>query len=158
MDEQAAFSHLQELVDELPAMQELGERVRLAHAAEQAAQAAHALEVARATYARSEGELAEARRQLADAEAAGDDAQVDHLRREVMFLADRLSLAKGPVNDAEFHLAKLLKHEGLASVEDALGHSLAAAALADLDARIAAYQQDYQRTYALCQGFGDAEG
>ena len=69
----AAFAHLQELLDELPGMQELGEKARLAHVADKAA-------------------------------------------------------------------------------------ALEASALADLDARIAAYQDDYQRTYELCQSFEDSEG
>ena len=158
MDEEAAFAHLQELVDELPAMESLGEKARLAHAADEVGKVAHELETARATFARSEAELADARRHLAQAEAAGDAAQADSLRREVLFLADRLSLAKGPVNDAEFRLAKLLKREGLVSADEAGTHALDPAALAALDARIAAYRDDYQRTYALCQGLGDARG
>ncbi len=117
MDEEAAFAHLQELVDELPAMEGLGEKARLAHAAAEVGRVAHELDAARATFARSEAELADARSQLAEAEAAGDAAQADRLRREVLFLADRLSLAKGPVNDAEFRLAKLLKCAGLASAD-----------------------------------------
>ena len=158
MDEEAAFAHLQELVEELPAMEALGEKVRRAHAAADVRRVAHELEVARATFARSEAELADARGHLAQAEAAGDAAQADSLRREALFLADRLSLAKGPVNDAEFRLAKLLKREGLASADEAGAHALDPAALAILDARIAAYQQDYRETYALCQGLGDAQG
>lgn len=156
MDEEAAFAHLQELVGELPAMEALGEKARLAHAAAEVGRVSHELEVARATFARSEAELADARSQLAQAEAAGDAARADSLRREALFLADRLSLAKGPVNDAEFRLAKLLKREGLASADEAGAHALDPAALAALDARIAAYRDDYQRTYALCQGLGDA--
>ena len=158
MEEEKAFAHLQELVDELPAMQELGERARLAHAAAEVARATHALEATRKTCAHCDAELAEARRRLGDAESADDAAQADHLRREVLFLADRLALAKGPVNDAEFRLGKLLKREGLASVEDALAHALDPAALTSLDARIASYQQDYRETYALCQRLGDAQG
>ena len=158
MDEEAAFAHLQELVDELSAMEALGEKARLAHAAVEAAGIEHELEAARATFARSEAELAEARRQLADAEAAGDATKSDHLRREVLFYADQLSLAKGPVNDAEFRLDKLLKHEGLPSAEAARAHALDPAALADIDARIAAYQEDYQRAYARCQELGDVQG
>ena len=158
MAEEAAFAHLQELVDELPAMESLGEKARLAHAADEVGKVAHELETARATFARSEAELADARGHLAQAEAAGDAAQADSLRREVLFLADRLSLAKGPVNDAEFRLAKLLKREGLVSADEAGTHALDPAALAALDARIAAYQQDYRETYALCQWLGDAQG
>ena len=156
MDEEAAFAHLQELVDELPAMEALGEKARLAHAAVEAAGIEHELEAARATFARSEAELAEARRQLADAEAASDAAKADHLRREVLFYADQLSLAKGPVNDAEFRLGRLLKREGLPSADAARAHALDPAALAALDARIAAYQEDYRRTYELCQGMDGA--
>ncbi len=158
MDEEAAFAHLQELVDELPAMEALGEKARLAHAAVEAAGIEHELEAARATFARSEAELAEARRQLADAEAASDAAKADHLRREVLFYADQLSLAKGPVNDAEFRLGKLLRREDLPGADVARAHALDPAALADIDARIAAYQEDYQCTYARCQELEDVQG
>ena len=154
----AAFAHLQELLDGLPGMQELGEKARLAHVADEAAALDHELTVAHAALALRESDLAEARTQLEAAEAAGDVTRADHFRREVLFYADQVALAKGPVNEAEFKIANLLKHEDAESLQALRAHALDAAALADLDARIAAYQDDYQRTYELCQSFEDSEG
>lgn len=149
----AAFAHLQELLDELPGMQELGERARLARVADEGAALDHELTVAHATLALRESDLAEARAQLEAAEAAGDATRADHFRREVLFYADQVALAKGPVNEAEFRIGNLLKREGAESLQALQIHALEAATLADLEARIAAYQDDYQRTYELCQSF-----
>ena len=154
----AAFTHLQELLDGLPGMQELGEKARLAHAADQAAALDHELTVAHATLALRESDLAEARAQLEAAETAGDATRADHFRREVLFCADQVALAKGPVNEAEFKIANLLKREDAKSLQALRAHALDAAALADLDARIAAYQDDYQCTYELCQSMDSADG
>lgn len=153
----AAFTHLQELLDGLPGMQELGEKARLAHAADQAAALDHELTVAHATLALRESDLAEARAQLEAAETAGDATRADHFRREVLFCADQVALAKGPINEAEFKIANLLKREGAESLQALQTHALDAAELADLDTRIAAYQDDYQRTYELCQSLEDSE-
>ena len=152
----AAFAHLQELLDELPDMQELGEKARLARVADEAATLDHELMVARTALTLRESDLAEARAQLEAAETAGDATRADHFRREVLFCADQVALAKGPVNEAEFKIANLLKREGAESLQTLRAHALDAAALADLDARIAAYQDDYQRTYELCQSIEDS--
>lgn len=151
----AAFAHLQELLDGLPGMQELAEKARLAHVADEAAALDHELVVARATFALRESDLAEARTQLEAAEAAQDAGRADHFRREVLFCADQLALAKGPVNEAEFRIGNLLKREHAENLQALQAHALEAVTLADLDARIAAYQDDYQRTYELCQSFED---
>lgn len=152
----AAFAHLQELLDGLPGMQELGEKARLARVADEAAALDHELTVARTARALRESDLAEARAQLEAAEAAGDATRADHFRREVLFYADQVALAKGPVNEAEFKIANLLKREDAESLQALQTHALDAAELADLDTRIAAYQDDYQRTYKLCQSMDSA--
>lgn len=151
----AAFTHLQELLDGLPGMQELAEKARLAHVADEAAALDHELVVARATFALRESDLAEARTQLEAAETAQDAGRADHFRREVLFCADQVALAKGPVNEAEFRIGNLLRREHAGNLQALRTHALDAAELADLDARIAAYQDDYQRTYELCQSFED---
>ena len=66
----AAFTHLQELLDGLPGMQELGEKARLARVADEAAALDHELTVAHATLALRESDLAEARAQLEAASPA----------------------------------------------------------------------------------------
>ena len=154
----AAFTHLQELLDGLPGMRELGEKARLARVADEAAALDHELTVAHATLVLRESDLAEARAQLEAAETAGDATRADHFRREVLFCADQVALAKGPVNEAEFKIGNLLKREHAESLQALQTHALDAAELADLDGRIAAYQDDYQRTYELCQSIEDSEG
>lgn len=152
----AAFAHLQKLLDELPGMQELGEKARLARVADEAAALDHELTVAHAALALRESDLAEARAQLEAAETAQDAGRADHFRREVLFCADQVALAKGPVNEAEFKIGNLLKREDAESLQALQAHALDAAELADLDTRIAAYQDDYQRTYELCQSIEDS--
>ena len=153
----AAFAHLQELLDGLPGMQELAEKARLARVADEAAALNHELAVARATFALRESDLAEARTQLEAAETAQDVARADHFRREVLFYADQVALAKGPINEAEFRIGNLLRREHAENLQALQIHALEAAALADLEARIAAYQDDYQHTYELRQSFEDSE-
>ena len=151
----AAFAHLQELLDGLPGMQELGEKARLAHVADEAAALDHELAAAYAALALRESDLAEARAQLEAAEAAQDAARADHFRREVLFYADQVALAKGPVNEAEFRIGNLLRREHAENLQVLRSHAREPDALSDLGARIAAYQDDYQRTYELCQSFED---
>ena len=151
----AAFAHLQELLDGLPGMQELAEKARSAHVADEAAALDHELATAHAALALRESDLAEARAQLEAAETAQDAARADHFRREVLFYADQVALAKGPVNEAEFRIGNLLKREHAESLQALQIHALEAATLADLEARIAAYQDDYQHTYELCQSVED---
>lgn len=154
----AAFAHLQELLDGLPGMQELGEKARLAHVADEAAALDHELTVAHASLALRESDLAEARAQLETAETAQDAGRADHFRREVLFYADQVALAKGPVNEAEFRIGNLLRRENAENLQALQVHALEAATLADLEARIAAYQDDYQHTYELCQSMDSADG
>lgn len=151
----AAFAHLQELLDGLPGMQELAEKARSAHVADEAAALDHELATAHAALALRESDLAEARTQLEAAETAQDTGRADHFRREVLFYADQVALAKGPVNEAEFRIGNLLRREHAENLQALQAHALEAATLADLEARIAAYQDDYQRTYALCQSVED---
>ena len=154
----AAFAHLQELLDGLPGMQELAEKARLAHVADEAAALDHELATAHATLVLRESDLAEARTQLEAAETAQDAGRADHFRREVLFYADQVALAKGPVNEAKFKIANLLKREHAENLHALQAHALEAVTLADLDARIAAYQDDYQHTYELCQSMDSADG
>ena len=151
----AAFAHLQELLDGLPGMQELAEKARSAHVADEAAALDHELATAHAALALRESDLAEARTQLRAAETAQDAGRADHFRREVLFYADQVALAKGPVNEAEFRIGNLLKREQAENLQVLRSHALEPDALSDLGARIAAYQDDYQRTYELCQSFED---
>ena len=151
----AAFAHLQELLDGLPGMQELAEKARSAHVADEAAAHDHELATAHAALALRESDLAEARTQLRAAETAQDAGRADHFRREVLFYADQVALAKGPVNEAEFRIGNLLKREHAENLQVLRSHALEPDALSDLGARIAAYQDDYQRTYELCQSFED---
>lgn len=172
----AVFAHLQELLEELPHMQELGERARLAHAVQQACRLRHELESARAVLQQCSAELARARAQMDEASAAGDEQAHGRFRREVLFQADQVALAKGPVNDAKFRLANLLEGEGLSGtgrLRDDRGealcaeelaeaveraqreHGLDADALTALDAQITAYQDDYNRTYEACRDLAE---
>ena len=130
----------------------------MAHVADEASALDHELAVARAPFALRESDLAEARTQLEAAETAQDAGRADHFRREVLFYADQVALAKGPVNEAKFKIANLLKREHAENLQALQAPALDAVTLADLDARIAAYQDDYQHPYELCQSMDSADG
>ena len=155
VDADAAFAHLQELVDELPRMQELGARVHLAHVADEVSRLSRDLERAQATCDENESKLEELRGALEQASQQGDSAACDHLSREILYYADQLALAQGAVNDATFHLGKSLSSEGLPNADAALVHAIPADELSALEAKIASYQADYQATLALCQELGE---
>ena len=107
-DEEALFTHMQELLDRLPRMQRVGERVRLGRAAAEVAKAAASRDEARRALGRLEESLARTQGLLDAADAAGDARERDRLVRELLFLGDQVGLARGPVNDTLYHLGQAL--------------------------------------------------
>lgn len=153
-DEEALFTHMQELLDRLPRMQRVGERVRLGRAAAEVAKAAARRDEARRALGRLEESLARTQGLLDAADAAGDARERDRLVRELLFLGDQVGLARGPVNDALYHLGQALQKGGFSDEAQAAAAALQPEELADLEARIASYQEDYNRTLAACWACG----
>lgn len=158
MDTDAAFAHLEELLDQLPAMQEQGERLIQAHAAERIVRLAAERETHASLLADAEDRLREAEEALARANAAeateaeaGDQSSLDHARRAVLQAASWRGFRIGPCQNADRALREALEGSPFRTVDDARVACIPAADCAALEADIAAYQRDYAEALARCE-------
>ena len=156
-DVEALFAHLEELVDLLPEMQELDERLARARAAEAVLACAHELDVRELMLTEEDAHLAAEREALHAAQAAGGECEIDRHQRNVLYYGQRRGLRVGPVENGRAALEKALKAGGFATVEDARAASMPAAEMDAAEQRIADYQADYATTLAACQEVGGAE-
>ena len=154
-DVEALFAHLEELVGLLPEMQELGERLARARAAEAVLARAHELDVRELMLTEEDAHLAAEREALHAAQTAGDECEIDRRQRNVLYYGQRRGLRVGPVENGRAALEKALKAGGFATVEDARAVSMPAAEMDAAEQRIAGYQADYATTLAACR---EAEG
>lgn len=154
-DVEALFAHLEELVGLLPEMQELGERLARARAAEAVLARAHELDVRELMLTEEDAHLAAEREALHAAQTAGDECEIDRRQRNVLYYGQRRGLRVGPVENGRAALEKALKAGGFATVEDARAASMPAAEMDAAEQRIAGYQADYATTLAACR---EAEG
>ena len=156
-DVEALFAHLEELVGLLPEMQELGERLARARAAEAVLAHAHELDVRELMLTEEDAHLAAEQEALHAAQTAGDEREIDRHRRNVLYYGQRRGLRVGPVENGRAALEKALKAGGFATVEDARAASMPAAEMDAAEQRIAGYQADYATTLAACQEVEGAE-
>lgn len=154
-DVEALFAHLEELVGLLPEMQELGERLARARAAEAVLARAHELDVRELMLTEEDAHLAAEREALHAAQTAGDEGEIDRHQRNMLYYGQRRGLRVGPVENGRVALEKALKAGGFATVEDARAASMPAAEMDAAERRIAGYQADYVTTLAACR---EAEG
>ena len=154
-DVEALFAHLEELVGLLPEIQELGERLARARAAEAVLARAHELDVRELMLTEEDAHLAAERDALHAAQTAGDECEIDRRQRNVLYYGQRRGLRVGPVENGRAALEKALKAGGFATVEDARAASMPAAEMDAAERRIAGYQADYATTLAACR---EAEG
>lgn len=154
-DVEALFAHLEELVGLLPEMQELGERLARARAAEAVLARAHELDVRELMLTEEDAHLAAEREALHAAQTAGDEGEIDRRQRNMLYYGQRRGLRVGPVENGRAALEKALKAGGFATVEDARAASMPAAEMDAAERRIAGYQADYATTLAACR---EAEG
>lgn len=154
-DVEALFAHLEELVGLLPEMQELGERLARALAAEAVLAHAHELDVRELMLTEEDAHLAAEQEALHAAQTAGDEGEIDRHQRNMLYYGQRRGLRVGPVENGRAALEKALKAGGFATVEDARAASMPAAEMDAAERRIAGYQADYATTLAACR---EAEG
>ena len=140
MNDEELFEHLQELVAELPAMQEKGAVLARARAAAEVAKRAHYYEGQQNELNGILSEMAEHERQRAIAIEQGD--------------CDR---EEGAADAAKRELDQALYDGGFASCEEARAVRLSEPDLASLSAEIEAYQADYAETLAACERIEAAE-
>ena len=164
-----AFSRLERLYAQLPAMEEKGAalaRARAAATVDGLAKAAtyRAAELVRAdalvTEAEARVSAAEAaltRSEAAEGDAAEKAAHLGDLRLALMAAGTQRGLKVGPAQNAEHALARALEASPFDTVEEARAALLPAELLAALSAEVEAYQAAYAEALAVCQQLEDCE-
>ena len=165
MNDEELFEHLQELVAELPAMQEKGAVLARARAAAEVAKRAHYYEGQQNELNGILSEMAEHERQRAIAIEQGDCDREEAQRALILTCGTQRGIRKGAADAAKRELDQALSDGGFASCEEARAVRLSEPDLASLSAEIEAYQADYAETLAACERIeaseeasADAEG
>ena len=165
MNDEELFEHLQELVAELPAMQEKGAVLARARAAAEVAKRAHYYEGQQNELNGILSEMAEHERQRAIAIEQGDREREEAQRALILTCGTQRGIRKGAADAAKRELDQALSDGGFASCEEARAVRLSEPDLASLSAEIEAYQADYAETLAACERIeaseaasADAEG
>ena len=151
----ALFAHMQELVDQLPQMEELSNQLRVLIAADHVVRFDRAYKMWEGMLAQVDAQIEAAKAALAEAEAAGDTARADELKREILDHGQTRALRVGPLQNARADLDRAMASGGFATPEDAAPLVRPREELVEMSARLTAFQQDYAATLAACQ---QAEG
>ena len=153
-DEEAAFVHLEELLEALPLMQEKGALLASARHAEAVEQAAEAHDACTSMLGLAEERLAKAEKALAEARAFGEGATIDACRREALFAASLRGFRVGPARNAARALDEAVASSPFPDVPSARAARLGRDDLRSLEAEVDAYRKDYAATLALCERSG----
>lgn len=145
-ESEVVFAHLQELMDEIPAMEALGARLDTARAAQAVMDAeSHRMgQVNQEAQIKSyvDGYMAEREKAIEEG-----DADAEYAAREAALqCGNMLAIRKGAREDAERKLAAALEAGGFASVDEARGAAMPTEELQAETARLRAYQEDYAST------------
>lgn len=157
MNDEELFEHLQELVAELPAMQEKGAVLARARVAAEVAKRAHYYEGQQNELNGILSEMAEHERQRAIAIEQGDREREEAQRALILTCGTQRGIRKGAADAAKRELDQALSDGGFASCEEARAVRLSEPDFASLSAEIEAYQADYAETLAACERIGAAE-
>lgn len=146
------FERLQRLVDLLPAMQEKGDRLALARAAQEVLEACRRHQAVRKELDDLDMRALEAVQAAKRAREEGTPAsEAERLDREYLYFSAMKGFKVGPEQNAAKALAKALASGGFATVDDAQAAALSAAELEGLAAEVEDYQAAYAETLAACQ-------
>lgn len=151
MNDDELFEHLQELMAELPAMQEKGAVLARARAAAEASKRAHYYEGQQNELNGILSEMAEHERERAIAIEQGDREREEAQRALILTCGTQRGIRKGAADAAKRELDQALSDGGFASCEEANAARLSESDLASLSAEIEAYQADYAETLAACE-------
>ncbi len=167
-DADALFAHLQELVDELPRMQELDERLSRAVAAARLEELARDKRTQDGMLRQAQEILDRAQAALDRARETGDPEAIETAEREVLAGGQARGIRIAPARNAQDALDEALAQSPFDTLDEALtvfarleaeGGELATRAGRDACAsRIAAYRRDYDETLAACQAADVEEG
>lgn len=151
MNDDELFGHLQELMAELPAMQEKGAVLARARAAAEVSKRAHYYEGQQNELNGILSEMAEHERERAIAIEQGDREREEAQRALILTCGTQRGIRKGAADAAKRELDQVLSDGGFASCEEADAARLPESDLASLSAEIEAYQADYAETLAACE-------
>ena len=151
MNDDELFEHLQELMAELPAMQEKGAVLAKARAAAEVSKRAHYYEGQQNELNGILSEMAEHERERAIAIEQSDREREEAQRALILTCGMQRGIRKGAVDAAKRELDQALSDGGFASCEEANAARLSESDLASLSAEIEAYQADYAETLAACE-------
>jgi hypothetical protein len=155
-DVEEAFARLEQLVDELPLIQEQDARLTRARDARVLREARERADFLQAEI---EGYQHNIDKALKEAKAAADRGDVDEEGRNLGLLRmqDELRYTRlAAAQRAQDELRRLLE-QGTLTLEDPLDdYALADDEYAALDARIRAFQEEYHRVFTRCQQLEDS--
>ena len=152
----ALFAHMQELVEQLPQMEELSQQLRVLIAADHVVRFDRAAKNWEMMLSYVDAQIEDAQARLAQAEAAGADQQlIDDIKREILAHGQTRGLRVGPLQKARADLERGLRDGGFATPEEATAIVRPREELIEMSSRLTAFQQDYAATLAACQ---QAEG
>lgn len=151
MNDDELFEHLQELMAELPAMQEKGAVLAKARAAAEVSKRAHYYEGQKNELDGILSEMAEHERERAIAIEQGDCEREEAQRALILTCGTQRGIRKGATDAAKREIEQALSDGGFASCEEADAARLSESDLASLSSEIEAYQADYAETLAACE-------
>ena len=156
-DAEVAFSLLQDLYDELPAMQGRGEALTRARQAQRIVRLEGERRTARVLLDEAEARERAAREALAQAQRDGDDALVDERRRAALHAGALKGFRVGPAKNAEAALAQALEKGSFADASEARAALVDDDELSALEEEVEAYRRAYAEALERCQQLAGAD-
>lgn len=156
----AAFNRLQELYEQLPAMEQLGAQLARARSAKHVVEVVERGQAAKALLAEADERLARAQECLAELQQAGDaadPARLEAAAQAVGYCGAQRGFRVGPAANADRDVAAALAVSPFASVEEARAAKLPADQFRDLERQVTQFQEEYKKTLDLCERFAPAE-
>lgn len=157
IDEDALFDHMQKLLDDLPEMEEKGQKLAFARSAEEVLGAASRHKGQKATLDRIDAASEEHVRAREEALAAGDEGRERAEREQILLLGNQRGVRFGAEQSALRELNRILEESPFKNVEEAEAAALSKEDLTALESEIEAFQRDYAETFSACQRIFDVE-
>jgi len=148
----ALFAHMQELVEQVPQMEELSQQLKRLIAADHVVRFDRAVKNWELMLAQVDAQIADARARLEAAEATGEDSQrIDDLKREILAHGQTRGMRVGPLQNARADLERAMGNGGFADPAEAVAIARPREELVEMSSRLTAFRQDYAATFQACQ-------
>ena len=152
------FSHMQDLMDVLPAMEKRGECLAKARAAREALRLERYRQGQEHELCHIQDKFNEQVALEHEAKAAGDDEKEKTARCKVLNLGNQMSVRRGAEAHARRNLEEALVQSGFSNIDDARTAALEDGAFSALEEEIESFKADYASTLAACQNIAEEEG